>query len=98
MAVMNGAIKPYELRREITVQGGQTTLTNALTAINAEVASKLQYTCMKCYNGTISTGLLNAGTVECDNCNGWGATELQQTPQQPVTFKPNSPAPTETLS
>lgn len=96
MAVtMDGSTRPFEYDREIAIRGGAgITLGNAKSLLLNEIAGKLPYPCIKCG----ATGLLNAGTEICDNCNGWTATEVPQTPVAPVEFTPDSPDPIPTYS
>ena len=74
MAQMLYFSKPYEIQQLIDAIGqGQTTLTSALSSINADVSSKLPYACPNC----VGVGRVNGGANECPTCYGWGATETQ---------------------
>ena len=74
MAQMLYFSKPYELQQLIDEIGqSQTTLANALIAVNSDVSAKLPYACPNC----VGVGRINAGANECPTCYGWGATETQ---------------------
>ena len=48
MADLSYFVKPYEISQAITLLGGQETLSNLLSAVNANIANELPFQCPKC--------------------------------------------------
>jgi len=70
------------LRRLAQELGTQVTLEDAILAVESAVDDQLPYDCPKCGK----TGQLNAGTTECDYCDGWSKTTESTISQ--VTYSP----------
>ncbi len=85
-------LKPYAISKAIADLGAQETITNLLSAVNANLDAE-GYTnpCPQCYsNGTITNA--QAEVVECPICHGWGKTSVLVSSVR--TFSPQPPSPT----
>lgn len=84
-------LKPYAIAKAIDDLGGQETLTNLLSAVEANmVAEGYTYACPQC----LTTGkVVNqiSETIECPTCYGWGMTTTQIGSVR--TFTPKEPLP-----
>lgn len=91
MADLSYFVKPYEVSQAITLLGGQQTLSNLLSAVNANIANELPFQCPKC----VGTGRINSQANECDYCGGYGRVELEPTVlrsfEPSVQVLPNEP-------
>lgn len=85
-------LKPYALEKAITDLGAQETITNLLSAVEANLlADGYTFPCPQCLQtGKITT--LQAAVVECPTCYGWGLTTVQISSVR--TFSPKEPIPT----
>jgi len=86
-------LKPYAIQKAIADLGGQETLTNLLSTVNANLTAEgLTNPCPQC----VSTGRIDGETKECPTCYGWGKTSVVVTVNR--TFSPKTVAPTVDLT
>jgi len=84
-------IKPYALQKAIDGLGGQETLANLLSSINANIESDgLIFNCPECYvTGTVVNA--NSVRIDCPTCKGWGKTSAQVSSVRTFLNVPNAP-------